>query len=140
MGVLGSGRLAKTTSTYSSCSLSRDAFSPRRTGGVSTACASRPPWAWLRGKRRGQAPVTWSFRAGEGLEEMPRHQVHLKGSGHPGYSGGCQENHMPRDPMDTRPLGPSQDLVVCSVVTGKPGMTSHERQHKRLGYLTHTSH
>lgn len=32
MGVLGSGRLANTTSTYSSCSRSREAFRPGRTG------------------------------------------------------------------------------------------------------------
>lgn len=32
MGVLGSGRLANTTSTYSSCSRSREAFRPGRSG------------------------------------------------------------------------------------------------------------
>lgn len=35
MGVLGSGRLANTTSTYSSCSRSRDAFRPAAQTGLS---------------------------------------------------------------------------------------------------------
>lgn len=31
--------------------------------------------------RRGQAPVMWSFRTGEGLEEMTRQEAHPKGNG-----------------------------------------------------------
>lgn len=59
--------------------------------------------------RRGQDPVTWSFRTGEGLEEMPRQQAQPKGSGgHPGYFRGHQENHRPNvlRPYGYMALGP----------------------------------
>lgn len=41
MGVLLSGRLAKTTSTYSSCSLWREAFSPGNSKAETRTCTVR---------------------------------------------------------------------------------------------------
>lgn len=43
IGVLGSGRLANTTSTYSSCSRSSDAFRPDMPMGPSGVPGSVPP-------------------------------------------------------------------------------------------------
>lgn len=93
--------------------------------------------------RRGQDPVTWSFRTGEGLEEMPRQQAQPKGSGgHPGYSRGHQENHRPNVP---RPYG----YMALGPLPGPGGLYRNKQSlawhHTRRGgtkrgwCVTHTS-
>lgn len=67
MGVLGSGRLANTTSTYSSCSRSREAFRPGRGVGRDSHYLHRLFWALIRARNeRDEAPGTGSWqRAGK---------------------------------------------------------------------------